>query len=80
MARPRRDGFPARPATKHKLNDAIVRKLKPPAGPHPILVWDLKIGGLALSIQPTGRKTWKCIYSFNRKARADHRHSGCDGC
>ena len=69
MARPRRDGLPARATTKRKLNDAFVAKLKPPAGPYPTLVWDLKVGGLALSVQPSGRKTWKCIYSFNRRPR-----------
>jgi hypothetical protein len=69
MARLRRDGARARAVTKRKLNDAFVRKLKPPAGPYPTLVWDLKVGGLALSVQLSGRKTWKCIYSFNRRPR-----------
>ena len=68
MARPRRDGRPSRPITKHKLSDAYVRNLRP-AEDHWYLTWDSKISGLAIAVHPTGKKTWKVVYQFNRKPR-----------
>src|SRR4030095_16490641 len=56
MARPRRDGRPSRPITKHKLSDAYVRNLRP-AEDHWYLTWDSKISGLAIAVHPTGKKS-----------------------
>jgi integrase len=68
MARPRRDGLPPKPTSKLKFTDAAVRSLKP-QGERFYLVWDAKLPGLALAVHPTGRKVWKCIYSFHGKPR-----------
>jgi integrase len=68
MARPRRDGLPPKPTSKLKFTDAAVRNLKP-QGERFYLVWDAKLPGLALAVHPTGRKVWKCIYSFHGKPR-----------
>src|SRR5262249_50905435 len=33
------------------------------------LVWDTYQRGLAIQVQPTGHKAWKCIYSLNGRPR-----------
>ncbi len=33
------------------------------------MVWDTHQRGLAVQVQPTGRKSWKCIYSFHGRPR-----------
>jgi integrase len=68
MARPRHDGRPSQPVKKIRLTDAAVRKLRP-QGDRFYLVWDLKLSGLAIAVHPTGKKVWKCIYSFDGKPR-----------
>jgi integrase len=68
LARPRQDGRPSKPTNKIKLTDAAVRPLKPQGGRF-YLVWDLKLSGLAIAVHPTGKKVWKCIYSFDGKPR-----------
>ena len=67
MPRLRRDGAPFAAPNKRKLNDLIVRRLKPQPGAY--LVWDLQQRGLAINIHPTGRKTFKCIYSRQGRSR-----------
>ena len=67
MPRPRRDGTPAAAPTKRKLNDLIIKKLVPQD--RPFLVWDSYQRGLAVSVQPTGHKTWKVIYPFGGRPR-----------
>jgi hypothetical protein len=52
---------------KRRLTDLAVRKAKPE--PKAYLVWDSKQPNLALRIQPTGRKTWYCIYSRSGRSR-----------
>ena len=70
MARPRRDGTPARAANKRKLNDLLVSTYK--VQERDELVWDLKQPGLALAVRTTGRKAWKVIYSFHGRPRWMH--------
>jgi integrase len=70
MPRSRRDGTPAAAPNKHKLSDIFLKKLKPQA--RTFLVWDTYQRGLAVAVQPTGHKAWKCVYSFNNRPRWFH--------
>ena len=67
MPRPRRDGTPAAAPNKRKLNDLFVKRLVPQD--RPFLVWDSHQRGLAVSVQPTGHKSWKVIYPFDGRPR-----------
>ena len=70
MARPRRDGTPAREVNRRKLTDLFVSSRK--AQERPELIWDAKQPGLALSVRPTGKKAWKVIYRFHGRPRWLH--------
>jgi hypothetical protein len=67
MARPRSDGSPSRAPRKAKLSDAVVRSLKPEA--KPFLVWDEKLAGFCVCVQPSGHKAFKVIYWLKGRAR-----------
>lgn len=67
MPRPRRDGTAAKAAVKCKLTEIFIRKLMP--RDRPFLTWDTYQRGLAIQVQPTGHKAWKCIYSVNGRPR-----------
>ena len=69
MARPRRDGTPAREVNRRKLTDLFVSSRK--AQERPELIWDLK-HGLALSVRPSSKKAWKVIYRFRGRPRWLH--------
>ena len=60
MPRRRRNVTVAAVPNKHKFTDLSVKKLAPQDRPY--LVWDTHQRGLALQVQPTGRKSWKVIY------------------
>src|SRR6476646_6236711 len=70
MARPRRDGTPARAVNKRKLTDLFVTSRK--GGERDELIWDLKQPGLALSVRTTGKRNWKVIYRFHGRPRWLH--------
>jgi integrase len=70
MPRPRRDGKPAAEPHKHKLSDIFLRKLR--AQERTYTVWDSLQRGLAVVVQPTGHKAWKCIYPFHGRPRWYH--------
>ena len=59
MPRPRHDGKPARAPNKRKLSDIFLKKLR--AGERTFAVWDTHQRGLAVVVQPTGHKAWKCV-------------------
>jgi integrase len=61
---------PKRAARKQKLSELSVRKLKPE--PSSYLVWDTHQRGLAVRVQPTGARAWKCIYSRHGRPRWLH--------
>ena len=63
MPRPRRDGTPARKVpNRRKLSDAFVRTVRP--DPDRVVVyWDTLQYGLALTVQPSGHRAWKCVYT-----------------
>jgi integrase len=56
---------------KTKLNDVYIRRLRPHEN-GPYLVWDTFQRGLAIQVQPTGSKAWKCIYPFHGRPRWYH--------
>jgi integrase len=58
---------PKRAARKRQLTELYVKKVKPEKSR--FLVWDTKQHGLALQVEPTGMRAWKCIYSFHRRPR-----------
>jgi integrase len=65
MPRPRLDGTPAKPANKRTLSDVFLRSVKP--DPERVTMWwDDKLRGLVLAVQPSGRKSWKAVYSHGR--------------
>lgn len=53
--------------SKRKLSDLYVKKLRPQSSP--FLVWDTYQRGLALRVQPTGRKSWMCVYRRHGRPR-----------
>jgi integrase len=65
MPRPRLDGTPAKAANRRTLSDAFLRAVKP--DPERVVMWwDDKLRGLVLAVQPSGRKSWKAVYSHGR--------------
>jgi integrase len=73
MPRPRRDGTPARSEpNKRRLSEAFIRTVRP--DPDRLVVyWDTLQRGLALAVQPSGHRAWKCVYSIRgRGARWYH--------
>lgn len=70
MPRGRQDGTPARAPNKRKLSEIFLRKLKPRQ--RAFAVWDSHQRGLAVVVQPTGHKSWKCIYPFQGRPRWYH--------
>lgn len=67
MPRPRRDGLPHEAGTRCKFTELFIRKLEPREAP--FLAWDTHQRGLAIQVQPTGHRAWKCIYSSNGRPR-----------
>ena len=67
MPRPRRDGSPARGApNRRRLSDAFIQTVRP--NPDRVEVyWDTQQHGLALAVQPSGHRAWKCIYTIRRR-------------
>src|SRR5262245_19240131 len=63
MPRPRRDGTPARSApNRRRLSDAFIKTVRP--DPDRVVVyWDTLQRGLALAVQPSGHRAWKCVYT-----------------
>jgi integrase len=61
---------PKRAARKQKLTELSIRKLKPE--PTAYLIWDTHQRGLAVRVQPTGARAWKCIYSHHGRPRWLH--------
>jgi integrase len=56
-----------RKPNKRKLNNLHVRSVQPRE--RAFLVWDTKQPGLALRVEPTGRKSWYVVYRFNKRPR-----------
>jgi integrase len=59
-----------RAVRKQRLQELTVRKARPEKRAY--LIWDSKQSHLALQVQPTGAKAWKCIYSRHGRPRWLH--------
>jgi integrase len=70
MPRPRRDGTLSAEPNKRKISELFLRKLRPKE--RPFVVWDTIQRGLAVLVQPTGFKSWKCVYHFHARPRWYH--------
>src|SRR5215467_10216750 len=73
MPRPRRDGTPARSVpNRRRLTEAFVKTVRP--DPNRVVVyWDTLQRGLALAVQPSGHRAYKCVYTIRgRGARWYH--------
>jgi integrase len=65
MPRPRRDGTPARSElNKRRLSEAFIQTVRPDPD-RAIVYWDTLQRGLALLVQPSGHRAWKCVYSIH---------------
>jgi len=70
MPRPGKSGRPARAPEKRRLTELAVKKAKLRSKAY--LIWDTHQRGLAIRVQPTGAKAWKCIYSYHGRPRWLH--------
>jgi integrase len=70
MARPRKDGTASRQPNKRSLTELFVRRVT--ADTAPINVWDEKERGLVLRVHPTGRRSFKYVYSRRGRPRWYH--------
>ena len=59
-----------RPAAKRKFTQLFIAKLKPKATA--FVTWDTLQRGLAIRVQPSGAKSWKCVYSRHGRPRWLH--------
>jgi len=59
--------MPKAEANKRNLSESFLTKLKPQS--QKFVVWDAKQCGLAVLVQPTGMKSWKCIYRLHGRPR-----------
>jgi integrase len=66
MPRPRRDGAPAREPNRRKLSDAFVRTVQGDSD-RAVMVWDTLQRGLALRVEQSGHRAWKCVYTIHRR-------------
>ena len=67
MPRSRKDGTAARAPRRAKLSVVTVSRSRP--AERPVLIWDTKQAGLALSVQPTGSRSYKVIYRHHGRPR-----------
>ena len=65
-AETQRDGTPARSEpNKRRLSDAFIKTVRP--DPDRVIVyWDTLQHGLALAVQPSGHRAWKCVYTIRQ--------------
>jgi integrase len=61
---------PKRPALKRRFTELFVRRLK--SRDVAYLVWDAHQRGLAIRVQPSGARAWKCVYSRHGRPRWLH--------
>jgi hypothetical protein len=69
MPRHRKDGTANTPTVRRKLTDSYVRGLLPDED-RAYLVWDAQQTALAVAVQPTGHRSWLCVYRFNARPRS----------
>jgi integrase len=67
MPRPRRDGTPARSEpNRRRLSEAFVKTVRSDSE-RVVVYWDTLQRGLALVLQPSGHRAWKCVYTIRRR-------------
>ena len=72
MPRSRRDGTPAREPNRRRLTEALAKTVRGDST-RVVVYWDTIQRGLALSVQPSGHRAWKCVYTIRgRGARWYH--------
>src|SRR5262245_26042866 len=72
MTRSRRDGSPASKPNRRRLSEAFVKTVRGDST-RVVVYWDTIQRGLALSVQSSGHRAWKCVYSIRgRGARWYH--------
>jgi integrase len=62
MPRPRRDGTPARKPNRRRLTEAFAKTVGSDSTRS--VYWDTLQRGLALAVQPSGHRAWKCVYTI----------------
>lgn len=62
MARPRQDGTPARKPDRRRLTEGFVKTVGSDFT-RVLVFWDVLQRGLALMVQPTGHRAFKCVYT-----------------
>ena len=55
---------------KRRLSELSVRKITPRE--KAFVVWDTHVRGLGLRVQPSGHRSWVCVYSFHNRVRWHH--------
>src|SRR5262249_17192439 len=63
MPRSRRDGTPAREPNRRRLSEAFAKTVRSDST-RVVVYWDPLQRGLALSVQPSGHRAWKCVYTI----------------
>src|SRR5215472_17143384 len=72
MPRSRRDGSPASEPNRRRLSEAFARTVRPDPD-RVVMYWDTLQRGLALRVEPSGHRAWKCVYTIRgRGARWYH--------
>src|SRR5262249_2360443 len=72
MPRSRRDGSPASKPNRRRLSEAFAKTVRGDST-GVVVYWDTLQRGLALAVQPSGHRAYKCVYTIRgRGARRDH--------
>src|SRR5215510_10249437 len=72
MPRSRRDGTPAREPNRRRLSEAFAKTVRGDST-RVVVYWDTLQRGLALAVQPSGHRAYKCVYTIRgRGARWYH--------
>jgi integrase len=70
MPRPRSDGTVAATPNRRKLSEIYIRNLK--SRERAFCTWDTHQRGLCVLTQPSGHKSWKCVYHHHGRPRWYH--------
>src|SRR5215510_6871807 len=63
MPRSRRDGTPAREPNRRRLSEAFAKTVRGDST-RVVVYWDTLQRGLALAVQPSGHRAYKCVYTI----------------
>ena len=56
-----------KPVCKLRLSELSIHKARPKTAAY--AMWDTKQHGLALRVQPSGSRSWYCVYSYHGRPR-----------